>query len=691
MEALAQKSYELVNGKCPKLPPCDEPTTLQKTARQTSEAGENLLLSSLADRRSQVLQCQLDDLHELQKDPQKFEKIAQDLSEKIDTLVQEKRNLKKLEEAAMTLGGSAKVTTKELRDADARIEALIKSMPLIEVPGVQAAIKSQILRRKGGVLGAPDSKSDQLNEVWRESLKQALMVGDKELSADQQVLKTGVESKGFSLPRGVRESLTQDQDLLEGYRQKKETDEETLKTLSCRIDSKYGRGASYRDNAIAAGLMAATGLGTAVAKVGSLALTSSITGRAAEGVISLRAAGVLRTVGNAGLMTANVAVGADQAWKVCMDRAGHLSGDLGSDQKNVCRGVSIRSLDQDNCVLAAVFMASGPASALIEGANASKVWAASKLERKAATAQAKTTKTTASAAEPEIDRTNRPARAIPDSGRQVDRNEVVSSGFYPRSIEDSKKFLQSEDFREGTYVMMVVREKNGKDVLMYENRVPANVNDVLEERYVSHRSLRQKYRDLHGDEPDVVAAGECVVNTAGRLVSCLNQSGSYKEGNQTVDYLAKSAEHYGFKGIEDPLKKRNMKPGENFEVGHLKAYEEVVAEKKLMVEHPQFLKDAKEVTRILNKEVDGQPTLMNDREWLRRARDLGRKPNPEWPEEKNKAYRDIFVLMTSVGEGATAGAARVLKTMENSPTLKTDLNLIHRYLPEFLRDAAKKP
>lgn len=234
----------------------------------------------------------------------------------------------------------------------------------------------------------------------------------------------------------------------------------------------------------------------------------------------------------------------------------------------------------------------------------------------------------------EIPDRHRPTQVIPDSGRAIDANEVLTGGYMPRGPEDVLHYIESDRFRDGKFDMLVVRDQNGVDHLLFDNRVPDDAS-VMAGKISSHRTLRQLWRDSHnGEEPRVVAAGECIINMGAVLYGCKPQSGSYKENNNTGAYLADVAEAYGFR-VRDPVRIMNS-AGIDHELGHIEAAKILAGEQDLMHNHRELTVAFRQFARRVYREHGG-PRSGLEEAWLRRAVAIARSPDPAWPAEKKAA------------------------------------------------------
>lgn len=669
MTEAAQTASRLVHGNCPApQPPREECSVTNPTGHMVrelqnvgAETEETIWLSRLAGCRADALDCAKKQLVALDKDDAEFEKYAADMHTKIELLAYHHKKIKTLEMRMAEVRATPEPGLgAELRKEVAAMQATMNSIPHIELPQIQRAVHQQLMRLSGGVLGQPPQTSPELEKRFRQILRAQLRAATASVDEDARAMRMGHVLTQTKLDRSQRESLAQDLDLVESCRAANpgQHDDSTV----CRVDEKYGRGANYRDIGITVALFAATGLSTALVKGAATLMT--IPNFVRTGGITMRGAAIIRAAATA----ADVSVTLAQANAACGNRPSNFTGTIG--RGNTCDEKPLRTLEHDNCVLSTALAAIGAKSLLDAGA-------------------AKVVARLANRPPPmEIPSRFRPSSLIPDSGRAVDANEVRAAGKILTSPEEVKRMVDSGELRDGTFVMLVVRDRQGRDHLLLENRIPTG-KALDEERYVSHRSLRQKWRDTYGEDPKVVGAGECNINGAGLLVGCINRSGSYHDGNTSPDYLMDVAEAYGFRRDAHTARKAFDAKVANAEIGHFNAVQEMQWARMSREAEPGLLEATRENLRKLYREHGADNSSGLDMTWTKKAIKLGIRPDPSMPAEKAQAYKNIFMIIQGSREGSVPALGRVIERIrEESKNPQAEFAAIRKYFPDFIRDAA---
>jgi pimeloyl-ACP methyl ester carboxylesterase len=316
--------YKLISGDCapaPQLPATTAGATcncslakpasaIQSLESDFGEVSEDAFLGALANERSQALSCAESQLVDLLKKPADQEKFANEVTTKLLDLLREKKKLSELQTqlGQESLHKSAKEQTApgtpafEYKKSKARAEAILASIPFAQSTSMQRLI-NYVISQDDFILGGKLVRG--VDTYIKKMIKEALPRVKKDISKAMVDLREGVRTNGKSLDRLTKESLAQDADLIESYRQKNKQLERTLKPIACRIDVKYGQGAKNRQNALMAVSIVSMGIGAmpslaakgaaiAARFTGPLARGVVITGAAARSVISLRAAGILK-------------------------------------------------------------------------------------------------------------------------------------------------------------------------------------------------------------------------------------------------------------------------------------------------------------------------------------------------------------------------------------------------------------
>lgn len=686
MTSLANQSYKLLVGDCPaateakSLAVCtaDSPTgePSAQMAQQLGEVSENGYLASLASERVTALQCAREQARALAKNPADQEVYVEDVTRKVGLLAEAHQEAYVLSRELVTLSRvparrqdpEALSEKRELlRKAEARAAAIEASIPLRDLPSVRKTLQSQVSSLINQ--GRETNFTEALQTSFREKLRRALKDGETELDREIADLGKGVASNGQDLERNLRESLAQDTDLIESARHRLKTSDAELKSVACRVDAKYGRGAQYRDLGLSVGSIALGGAAAGALRAGSFAATSAVTGARVSGQLATGTAGILR---GAAIAVESLVV-LDEFRKACVAEQPRLSGATGKG--GTCSGSVLQELDHDNCVLATVLAGLGAR-------------AASETVRSGVGA-ARALRGQADASRIVIPGTHRPERAIPLSGKGVDPLEVPSAGVTLRNTGDFEKYLQSSEYKDGTFVYMVVREPDGTDVLMLENRLPSAAQ-IQEGRYVTHRSLIQKYRDEHGGaEPMIVAGGEGTMNYRGEINKVINRMGSAYEGNDSPDYLVDVMQASGIRRTErSRVVTFDPRDGSKQDAGHEDAVTAIRREREILSLRPQAIDQIREVNRRMQLET---PHLIYDDASVM---DFGRlmiRARREGPPERQLATKYIYEYMSHLKEGTSFGVAKMVEKMKQDRVdVGETMDLVQRYLPEIVEEVRLK-
>ncbi len=362
----AEMSYKLWYEACPKT---EEPTPFQQvdnrwsvlcsnprsekaradlTRRNMGEISDDAMLASLAAEKSKALDCTISQVAHLNSNPEDLKKFIEDYKQKLMMLAQEKRLIKELRDKK----GKTESDLEVYDQAIERAKLMAQSLPFSDLKAFQKVIRYSFVQFEA-------YSEDRLQEILpaqlNNLLQAAVVDASGELRKNKAILEKGVNTFGESLDSEERESLMQNADLVEAYRQKHQSQLQEMNPSFCRLDAKYGRGAKARDQTILAAswlALPASGL----TKVGAVGLTSSVTGAAALGQISIRTAGVLRVLARAGA----TAGGLSQIHKACIADYTTVSTvhKTGSDAET-CESNMIKSQDSENCVLSAALSALG--------------------------------------------------------------------------------------------------------------------------------------------------------------------------------------------------------------------------------------------------------------------------------------------------------------------------------------------
>ncbi len=344
--SLAELSYQLAIGSCPTqkvigeedLVKCGVNKTIQQNKSNImSQISDDAYLAGLANIRYNSIGCAQTQIDGLEANPKKLEKFITIYTLSVIEIGLEKRMMS----ARSPFINTDKKAKEDYTNARLRAEAILASLPFTQIPSLRLTINHIVSQIDYSI----DPFSPEIEKDFEKLVKYALQQSKKEIIENKEVMRIGVRSIGKSLSNTVRESLAQDTDLIEEFKQNSGMSNAQLAPSACSVDAKYGRGASYRDDA----LLIATILGPEIAigleqlgKAG-IALKSSITGAAAMGTFSIRTAGVLRLLSTMGH-------GLDilkQIEKSCFAEVTLKSDHY--DQK--CEKNIIKSLGNDTCAL----------------------------------------------------------------------------------------------------------------------------------------------------------------------------------------------------------------------------------------------------------------------------------------------------------------------------------------------------
>lgn len=352
--SFAEMSYSLIHGSCQKNQNSKEETTASKSPCSLNCAAdslnsdprsclkedaqnltENIYLASLAQKRAAILECRENQIKDILNNPDSRKAFVEDAAEKVAALGFLKKRLEILTPAV----ASNKKAAEEYRSLRLQAEAISEALQFTDMRSMKLTINS--------LVGQSDQFSDEgptdyIKDQILKSIEASLSLAAKEISKERITLDKGVKSLGTSLDNRTKESLAQDTDLIEAFRQDKLVGDNELKPIACQVDSKYGKGAAYRDQAIDMGLMVVGGVAGGLAK-GVSKLATAVTGAASNGVITVRAARILRVIASAG----ELVVPLNEAKESCIDQAEKLTG-------TQCES-PLKALNENNCLLSVAF------------------------------------------------------------------------------------------------------------------------------------------------------------------------------------------------------------------------------------------------------------------------------------------------------------------------------------------------
>jgi hypothetical protein len=356
-ETLAKGSYRLLIGSCPKVESTEAgvcTSGCEQDPKASSEISETLYFTGLATERAKALECNIDQIKPILAAPEKFDTLAQDYSDKIELALQELHSAGEQFRAMQGRGAITSERRQELQKTRARAAAILESLMLAHVPSIGELLK-ETLGDHGRAFAKPEFNAAD-KAKFKNKLQKALVAGQKELADDIKVLRAG------HWDRAVKESLAQDTDLIESYRQKNKNFEKSLEPIACEVNMRFGQGAQMRDMGLLGGAIAIGGVTAGAFKFGAATLSTltAVRGAVAVGNISIRASGVIRAVA-IGSEAAIQAVLADVS-RSCQDQAKLKA--KGAYQ--TCDKALLDNLYHENCLLNVALTALGT-KAVTEG------------------------------------------------------------------------------------------------------------------------------------------------------------------------------------------------------------------------------------------------------------------------------------------------------------------------------------
>lgn len=355
----AESSYKLLHGECPQSSPVDssridegkqlaicsngksELARMNLLRKNIGEVSERAHIASLAEGRSRSLACTQDQLMDLQKHPDRMKEFISDFSAKLTLLGHEKRIINELRNKAT----KSKAELTEYERAVQRAQVILESLPFAQVKPIRKIISYVISQYD---LYAPDRIEGWLPKQTEKLLRDAVPESIAYVRKNKAVMDEGVATMADSLDDEARESLAQDTDLVESFRQDHLSVKKEIEPAACRVDAKYGKGAQYRDGTLLAVSIIGTGMAAGLVKLGAIGLASSVTGAAAAGSISIRSAGILRILATAGGTAASLT----QTHKACFSQDTDLSAvNSASSSSQTCETNILKSQGSENCLL----------------------------------------------------------------------------------------------------------------------------------------------------------------------------------------------------------------------------------------------------------------------------------------------------------------------------------------------------
>ena len=282
----------------------------------------------------------------------------------------------------------------------------------------------------------------------------------------------------------------------------------------------------------------------------------------------------------------------------------------------------------------------------------------------------------------------RPTNLIPFTGKAADPKEVKSAGVLFNSIEEGKAYFKAKDFRDGTHVFLIIRGKDGRDRLMIANRIPLG-KEAEEGMYVTHRSLRNRYIELTGEEPMVPGGGELVANQGRGIHSMVDRMGSYHFPDRYHPTTSYSADlisaHGGAVDEHTVLKQFKASDPKSHLAGHYEAEVAVQIEREINRDHPSLLASVRKLSEKYLRDL-GHANANDDN-----ARKVITMINDKTlPPEKRLAYGIIKRSIDLTRENSLIATEGLLKQVRGDLRLRRDIpgsiKMVESYMDDYLRD-----
>ncbi|MBC7371097.1 MAG: hypothetical protein H7326_06000, partial [Bdellovibrionaceae bacterium] len=348
---LAEMSFSLWNKSCEARPrdaapaiclagsPSQQQIHLLK--KDFGKISEQSFLGALANERAIAMACAETQIDAIQVTPKATEKFVDDYVSKLTLLAYAKKQMTTLE-PAIAVDKKAAIEYHRLR---LHVESITSSMSFIKLKSMNQ-MRNYITSQSDmfGPKGVPNYFHEQMKEAVRSALKKSSI----EVAKNKSILEQGALTNGESLDENYRESLAQDEDLIEGFRKSNPQIESTMTSAQCRVDAKYGRGAESRDNTMLAISVLATGGAAAISKIAASGLMSSLTGATAIGTLTPRTAGILRVIA----ATTSSSLALRQSYRACYGDVGPATATPKIPQKGkTCDADVMSTIVNDNCLL----------------------------------------------------------------------------------------------------------------------------------------------------------------------------------------------------------------------------------------------------------------------------------------------------------------------------------------------------
>jgi hypothetical protein len=562
--------YRVWNGDCPKVEAIvDRETKLRNSANcevfkktlVTEDFGklsEFAVLGGLAGERADALDCSSKQIGATLDSADATKKIVEDALGKVLAIAKDRDAMKPLvhglgaKDAISKLEGEGSMNA-EYRKLRARSDAALSSMSFVELPEYKDAVESAIAQVQA--FDGREVPPSTLESI-KSKLGGSLVSTRKKIDEDRKLMHEAYEKTGTSLNTNLRESLLQDQDLVASYLQHNKEDEKSLKSISCRLDAKYGKGANYRDTSTMVGSAVLTGPGWAtVGKIGLQAIR--VTHLLTRGTAALRSANILKFVAVGVGETGNLANTIQDIHKSCDGPSAQYTAHNSGANSKTCDTNVVKALDSNNCYLA---HALGALGAVGTGAAAY-----SKVNDKFATKVAE-----------KMGRWADPARAVLNSADEAKPNQAVTEAkvltqadrqtlskgldeLLPQTpLQDLKvadpstplKLSANEIKKSSIANYMSRNQKAGVEYVFDDAKFAGKSDVVLTE---GNRIILRRKDGLH--QLDSATSREAIVKATEKVVSRIQceKTRSPKDCAHAITYRAGYDSKIGIKGNENQL------------------------------------------------------------------------------------------------------------------------------------------
>ena len=241
----------------------------------------------------------------------------------------------------------------EYEKSQARAAAIIETLPYTELAPVQNLINYAIQQYE-----TYDSARTEgwLTDQTKNLLKKALSTSLEQVKSNKKVLENGVATVGTSFDIYAKESLAQDSDLVENFKNENSDIKSEIAPAVCRVDAKYGLGAQYRDRTAFAVSLLGSGGAALMTKFAAAGVASTVLGEINIGASASRTAGVLRLLLGAGATGSIIT----QVHRACRGQDVEVTTKKSKSLKALsCNGDILVSQSKKDCILVGTLGAIG--------------------------------------------------------------------------------------------------------------------------------------------------------------------------------------------------------------------------------------------------------------------------------------------------------------------------------------------